>query len=257
MVAEHSSVSHAPDVGRSDTLLHRARLLVRRLGVDLQRWPPARHPELNHAKLLLADQVGVVIDVGAATGSYGSALRRFGFTQRIISLEPLPSSFEQLQRTALHDPMWTVLNRAIGGESGTVRFNVAGNSDSSSMLMISDRHVHASPESATEETIDVEATTIQRVIDDLIQPSERIALKLDVQGAESMILDGTPMDRVHIIHLEQSLIELYVGSTTFDEMHQRLSDGGFELVDLIPGFRDPTTGRLLQFDGTYRRIDHD
>jgi hypothetical protein len=82
-----------------------------------------------------------------------------------------------------------------------------------------------------------------------------VLLKLDVQGAESDVLDGTPLDRITAIHLEHSLVELYDGSVTFDDLHARLRGAGFELVDVSPGFRDPRSSRLLQFDATYLRAE--
>jgi hypothetical protein len=50
-----------------------------------------------------------------------------------------------------------------------------------------------------------------------------------------------------------SLLPLYQGETLMPEMSAAMSDHGFQLWDLEPSFRDPTTGRLLQVDAIFVR----
>jgi len=233
------------------SVLHRARLLVRRLGVDVDRWPPARHAPANHVRILESARIDTVLDIGAATGSYGRALRQFGYSGRIISCEPLPHSFDILRSRSAGDADWQVARTAVGGKPGRATLHVAGNSDSSSLHPVLDRHLEAANEARTVGTVDVDVTTVDELLDRWTGTEQRTALKLDVQGAESAVLDGTTLNRLCLIHLEHSLVQLYEGAATLDELHNRLLQAGFELVDVTPGFRNAATGRLLQFDGTY------
>jgi hypothetical protein len=51
------------------------------------------------------------------------------------------------------------------------------------------------------------------------------------------------------------LLPLYQGEILMPEMCQFLHEKRFALWDLEPGFRDPTTGRLLQVDAVFTRQD--
>ncbi|MFM8856602.1 MAG: FkbM family methyltransferase [Actinomycetota bacterium] len=235
------------------SLLHSARRLARRLGVDVQPWRPQNDPAVAHAAILRHTAIDVVLDVGAATGGYARMLREAGHRGRIISCEPLPEAFKLLESSADGDPDWEVLCAAVGAEPGRSVLHVAGNVYSSSLLPMLERHTRAAPESAIVRSIEVPVTTVRAILDETIGTEDRVLLKLDVQGAESAVLDGTPFERITAIHLEQSLVELYERSAVFDQLHPRILDAGFQLVDVTPGLRDPQTAQLLQFDATYLR----
>ncbi len=232
---------------------HRLRTLVHRFGIDVRRWPPPRDPALAHVGLIAAAGIDLVLDVGAAGGGYALMLRSRGHRGRIVSCEPLPASFERLRTAAADDPEWQVRRIAVGAAPGTASLQVAGNADSSSLLPMLDAHTAAAPHTATVGTVEVDVTTVDALLDEVARPTDRVLLKLDVQGAESAVLDGTTLDRITAIHLEHSLVELYAGSETFDALHGRIRDAGFRLVDVSPGFRDPRNSQLLQFDATYLR----
>jgi hypothetical protein len=88
--------------------------------------------------------------------------------------------------------------------------------------------------------------------------SEHIAgaafLKLDVQGAEMMVLSGATDSlkrSIAGIQVEMSLDALYEGQSSAWEIDRFLQEQGFRCWDMIPGFVDPSTLRLLQYDGIY------
>ncbi len=237
------------------SLSHRLRTLAHRFGIDVRRWPPPRDPAIAHVGVIAGAGIDLVLDVGAAGGGYAQTLREHGHRGRIVSCEPLPESFERLRSAAVADPDWRVRRIAVGATPGTASLQVAGNADSSSLLPMLDAHTAAAPHTATVGSVEVDVTTVDELLDEVARPADRVLLKLDVQGAESAVLDGTTLDRLTAIHLEHSLVELYEGSETFDGLHSRLCDAGFRLVDVSPGFRDPRTSQLLQFDATYLRDD--
>jgi hypothetical protein len=80
-------------------------------------------------------------------------------------------------------------------------------------------------------------------------------LKIDTQGYEMAVLRGAEkmLPRLAGVQLELSLAPLYEGQTLYLELIDWLRARGFDLWSVIPGFVDPSSGRMLQFDGVFFR----
>ena len=180
---------------------------IARSGYQLSRSEGARR-----GALLRHYGVDQVYDVGAAIGLYGQELRRFGFAGRIVSVEPLTEPFVQLSTRARNDPHWDVVQVALGSQPGTADVIVAGNSDSSSLLPMLERHLQAAPHTAAVSTQATEVTTLDLLA--LEHPlSQRSFLKIDTQGYEGAVLDGasTLLESLIGVQLELSFVPLYAG----------------------------------------------
>lgn len=239
--------------------LHRARLQAQqRLGVDVARYPQS-HPLHRTVRLLSAASVTVVLDVGANDGGYGRALRRLGYRQRIVSFEPTSAAFSRLERATAGDPRWEAHHLALGDRDGRLDINVAGNdAASSSFLPMLEQHVEANPGSAYVATEEVEIRRLDAMWSELLGlAGERVFLKLDVQGAEGMVLDGAAgvLGDLVGVQTEMNLAPLYEGQIDYRDVLDRMDDAGFSLVGIIPGFVEPRTGRTLEVDGVFMRED--
>lgn len=239
------------------SLLHRVRLEVqRRLGVDVARYPRS-DPLYRTSRLLDVAAVTTVLDVGANDGGFGRSLRRLGYRGRIVSFEPTRAAFGRLRRTTAGDGRWVAHNLALGDHDGRLEINVAGNdAASSSFLPMLDQHLDASPGSAYVSKEQVEVRRLDRMWSEVVAAAdERVFLKLDVQGAEGMVLDGAAgiMDELVGIQTELNLVRLYEGQIDYRDVLDRLDDAGFTLAGVVPGFFDPRTGRTLEIDGVFLR----
>ncbi len=133
--------------------------------------------------------------------------------------------------------------------------NIAGNSESSSLLPMLERHVSALPVS---KYLGAEETELIR-LDDILEeypPDDRdrsLALKMDVQGFEGEVLDGAPktLSRIKVIYTEMSLCPLYDREVPFFDLYSRILKLGFRCVGISPGFLDPATWEVLQVDATF------
>jgi FkbM family methyltransferase len=203
--------------------------------------------------------VDVILDVGANIGQYAKGLRQQGYHGQIVSFEPLSDAHAKLSAAAEADPLWDVVERcALGAEEGSAKINIAGNSASSSLLPMLDRHRDAAPHSAYLGSEDCPVTTLDAVIDRTFSDASCIfGLKMDTQGYEAQVLAGLVrhLDKIRVIQCEMSLAPLYGGGPTIQELCKLLAQLGFRCVALGPEFEDPATGELLQVDGVFVKRD--
>jgi len=202
-------------------------------------------------RLIERHRIAAVVDIGANAGQYGLRLRDQGFVGEILSYEPLPAPFEQLHRLATRDGHWKAENKAVSNEGGSLVMNVAGNSVSSSLLVMETRHLSSAPDSATVSTIRVETISLQKILNPLAGP---VMVKVDTQGYEYPVLlsAGELLKSIALLELELSLVELYKGQALFRELDAFLLSKGFSLVSVEDGFFDEERGELLQIDAIYR-----
>jgi FkbM family methyltransferase len=232
------------------SLLHGARTAVRRLGVDVTRYPVGT-PEFQVARLLRYHEVDTVLDVGANAGQYATALRACGYAGRIVSFEPVGELHGRLLRQCANDPRWTAWKCALGERAGVATINVAGNAGaSSSLLPILERHVEAAPDAVYVRTEQVEVERLDALWGRVTAPGERAFLKLDVQGFERQVLAGADACAADCagLQLEASLVPLYEGAMLYREAIDWAEARGLTLVQVLPGFTDARSGRMLQCD---------
>lgn len=241
------------------SLLHKLRIRMRRAGIEAHRANPMTMWQLRLPRLLAQKQVATVLDVGANDGGYASELLASGFRGSVISFEPLPDAWSALNdRGGCFGPRWAVAPRmALSNVNGEAEFHEAGNSVSSSLLPMTATHRAAAPASGTVNVIKVPTRRLDDVLNGM-DASDPMFLKIDVQGAERLVLEGAAASLrgpILGVQLEMSLSSLYEEQPAAAELDALLRSQGFECWDMLPGFRDPRTLRLLQYDGVYFRAD--
>lgn len=237
--------------GAKSQVVYVLRTGLHRMGFDLIR-DPFRH-RFMHAMTLCA--VDVVLDVGANAGQFGNQLRRAGYAGRIVSVEPLRSAYDELAKHICSDPNWRAERAAVSRTAGALTMNVSANSVSSSALPILDRHTAAAPESSYVGHEVVTATTVDDLVErHRIDPASAL-LKMDVQGYEMAVLEGAAatLSEFAMVRTELSLVPLYQGQALLPDVMQLLASHDLELWSLEPGFSEPGTRRMLQFDGVFVR----
>jgi FkbM family methyltransferase len=231
---------------------------LRRVGYELHPYDPEPVPAQEdqlRARLLTSEGIDLLLDVGANEGQYGMRMRRAGFQGRIVSFEPLSEAFDGLRRRASADPRWETRRLALSDTDGTAQIHVAGNSTSSSLLEMGERHLASAPESAYVGQETIETARLDSLWDELARNGERAFLKLDVQGFELHVLSGAEraLGELGGVQAELALAHLYEGDSPWREVVDHLAARGFELAGVEPGFTDLRSGRMLQFDGLFLR----
>ena len=122
---------------------------LRKIGLDVHRYLPSSLPPAQLVASLRKFDIDLVLDVGANKGQFASEIRHCGYAGRIVSFEPLSQAHGQLLQSSVGDSMWEAYTRcALGDHNGGVEINIAGNSESSSILPMLESHLSAAPESA-------------------------------------------------------------------------------------------------------------
>lgn len=230
--------------------------IIRLLGFDIHRHGPRTAFIPCLVEMLHVNNIDTVLDVGANNGQFAIALRREGFSGKIVSFEPLPAAHKALTQKAEGDSGWVIAPpMAIGASEGERELNISGNIVSSSLLDMNNYHLEAAPNSEYIDHVTVRVSTLEEQYTHYCSKNSRVFLKLDVQGYEGRILSDMDSyrNRIDGIQVELSTAELYRGQETYLSLLRRLEKSGYHLHLLEPGLRSDETCRLLQFDAVLFR----
>ena len=198
-------------------------------------------------------RVNCVLDVGANRGQYGLTLRRIGYSGHIVSFEPVRDAWETLRAVASRDHKWTTHHMALGAANSRARMHVAAGSDFSSFLVPTAYSLERFPASAPVERVeDVDVCRLDDVLARVARHIERprFFLKTDTQGYDLQVFAGARgvVDRLLGLQSELAVVPLYENIPTMLAELRAYQAAGFEVSELVPVSRDPSTARVLEYD---------
>ena len=237
-------------------LKKRIKKLINSLGFDFHRLNMSSSDEYQLYKSLKKFNIDLILDIGANRGQFASGIRSVGYTNKIISFEPLPDAYQLITKAASSDKLWSVHQRgAIGDYDGQVEINVSGNSVSSSVLPMMESHSSAAQTSAYIGLENVPIYRLDTVAKKYLSPENNVFIKIDTQGFEWQVLDGATetLKNAQGVLCEMSLVSLYEGQRLWMDMLKRLESEGFMLWTIQRGFTDPRDGRSLQINAILYR----
>jgi FkbM family methyltransferase len=208
----------------------------------------------RHRRWLAQAGIGTVLDVGANTGQFASAIRALLPTMQIYSFEPLPDCCERLRRTLAPRGRFQAFNVALGDLPGTATFSRNEFAEASSLLPLAETHQRAFPWARQVVPVTVEVATLDALAPQLAL-TPKVLLKLDVQGYELKTLAGARQTLAHVAYVlvETSYQHLYQGEPLFAEVHAWLQAEGFRFAGCLDQLASPLDGRLLQGDALFVR----
>jgi FkbM family methyltransferase len=227
--------------------------------------PDARHRA--HLTATARDALGRrprVVDVGAQSlGARSHAYSSlFDATAvDVVGFDPLAARLTERAEREDHDGNLSLLPFALGdGAEHTLYVN---NDDATSSLFpLNAAHNARFDHLSSLRTVHTERVRTRR-LDDVLAPGPVDFLKLDVQGAELMVLQGGPATTAAaaVVHCEVEFAPIYEGQPLFPDVQRELAIHGFELVDLLVDSRyryltasaESSPDRLLWADAVYFR----
>jgi FkbM family methyltransferase len=198
--------------------------------------------------------IQTVIDVGAHTGQFSSALRHFLPRAEIYAFEPLAHCHEILLRRFADDAGFHAFNTAVGDTDGVLAFHTSSFPKASSPLAMTAVHKEAFPWSAETSASQVPVRRLDTHAETMrLTPS--ILLKVDVQGYENRVLAGAEevLTRTSYVLVELSFAPLYEGQADFHDVYTFLTDRGFSYAGSWDQLASPLDGSILQTDALFVR----
>lgn len=191
------------------------------------------------ARLLPADSVQTVVDVGA---NVGDMTARFvgAFPQaRVVAVEPNPEVCGSLQARFAGEPRVTCVNAALADAPGEADLHVNRHHGTSSLFpRVRRARRYFSAADAPLRQVRVPVLTL-----DALAERDGLAridlLKLDTQGAELLIFRGArrllAAQAIDVIYSEFFIVPHYEGATLLHEQCTYLAGFGYTLYDLFKG----------------------
>jgi FkbM family methyltransferase len=223
--------------------------ILRSVGYEIKHKNPDPY-EVQQSIIKISDPV--ILDVGAHVGLVTRKYRQL-FPHAIIhSFEPFPPSYEKLKdRVGANNANTQTHNLALCDKNGSINFNVNSSAATNSILPTDPKGSKFWSRGLleTQQHLQVSTTTIDSFCEE--QKIKKIdILKLDVQGAEFLVLSGAKhmlaQHLISVIYLEILMAPTYAGQRNLFEYINLLAPLGYNFFDFYNPVRKGH--RLLQFD---------
>jgi len=226
--------------------------MVHVLGVDVVKYNFYHSGDKLLERVIRHFNVSTILDVGANIGQYAEEVIRHGYKGEIYSFEPISEVFQRLRKKSAKHAHWKAYQLGIGGKEEEVIMNISENLFSSSFLKVGHASLAADASTRIVREEKIRITTVDSFFKEKAFKPE-VLLKLDIQGYELEALKGAirSLPSIKLIQAELSFTEVYEGGPLFDEVIGFLKGHGYEVFAIVPGFRDDSSGRMLQADGIF------
>jgi FkbM family methyltransferase len=195
-----------------------------------------------------------LVDIGAHEGLFTRAINNYCGIYSGYLIEPLPNHIISL-RKKFKDPKYKIFEYVVSNQEGTIEFEVNKYDQTSSILRFRREMRELSQvQGELVNKLVCQTTTLDKLLsDELLKEIDLI--KIDVQGAEHMVLEGAEktLSKTSMIWIEVSFRELYENSAVFSDIYHDLTKRGFYLMEIESGFRG-ANGELLQGDTLFLKL---
>lgn len=199
------------------------------------------HPWYDLLNEVKRNSPDIMLDIGGHVGEMTMEMASAFPKMPVHAFEPTPTSFKTLTDRVSKFKNVSTHQLALGAESGTASFFLNSNAQTNSLLDNTEGNTKFMPGGTKHETqVDVDVVCLDDWMD-TNAPGASLAAKVDIQGAELMLIKGgkkTFSDQVQSILFEVEYRDLYEGGATFFEIHDALTkDLDFVLAQVYTAHR--------------------
>lgn len=198
-----------------------------------------------------------ILDVGASAGHFTHNLDKLCGVQKALLVEPIRTRCSELKTRFAGRP-FAVACAAVGSEEGVAEMEVLNWDYSSSLLPIdrTDKNATAALDISVREKIRTRVAPLDVICAENQFFGKIDLLKIDVQGAEHLVLAGAPktLQRTNTLWVEVSFRPLYHGGIRFEALYDLCRQSGFKLLELAEAFRGQD-GELLCADALFSQAE--
>jgi FkbM family methyltransferase len=199
----------------------------------------------------------IIFDVGAHIGTITLLYKRMYKNPTIYAFEPFKESFEELKKNTKNNPGIFPINMGLGDVEGKAKFYSNEFAPTNSLLNSekSGGQIWGENILNTKEIVEINLTTIDKFVkNNLISKID--ILKLDVQGAENLVLKGAENTllncNIDMIYTEIILLPTYENQSNFEEILSIFEKQNYSLYNIYnPSYT--STGQLRQIDVIFIR----
>jgi FkbM family methyltransferase len=222
--------------------------------LDLLKMPYSRsNTSLDILKWLPKNNPITFFDIGASVGNFSKPICSEYKIKKAILVEPVARLIPILEETFPDRQTFLIVNAALAESVGETDFYFNEDADFVSSLLRIDNKGEAF---ADLNFADPVLTKVKTLTLDYIVNKENLSeidlVKIDVQGAEHLVLKGgiETLKKTKLVYTEFSFRPLYEKSSDFFDLYQILYENNFMLVSLMPGYVS-ANGELLQGDAIF------
>jgi FkbM family methyltransferase len=195
-----------------------------------------------------------VLDIGAHQGEFARRIHEILPDANVVSFEPLPECYRELERAGNGSSWHRAFNLALGSSRGTTTMNQNEFTPASSLLPISEGMRRELPFAVESRSVTVEVETLDTVCAGL-HLEDNVMVKIDVQGYEGEVIAGgrQVLRRAKLVVVETSFQRLYADQPLFDTIYRELTALGLRYVGSWDRQPSPIDGFALQEDSIFVR----
>jgi len=201
----------------------------------------------------------IIFDVGAHRGYITAKFRRLIPSCTIHAFEPFPESYQRLAERNTDDPRVYCHAFGLAERETEVELHANESAATNSILATDDAasETWGSGLLDTQSMVRIRVRPLDRVVEELGVSGIDI-LKLDVQGAEPLVMEGAAelcrAGKIRMIYTEIITQPTYKGQKRFDEALRVFYNRGFDLYNLY-NLNSGDSGQLRQLDAIFTKAD--
>jgi len=199
----------------------------------------------------------IIFDVGAWHGHVSLMFRKIFPRSTVYAFEPFEESFKILKANTASDRSIKTFNFGLSNQEGIFTFHSNAMSGTNSLLATDESQTWGKRYLETKEIIQAQFKTLDSVVETM-GVSRIDLLKMDVQGAEPLVIEGASgaciQGIIRVIYSEIITLPTYRGQKRFDEALASLYNGGFDLYNIY-NMGITNEGRLHQVDVIFTRTE--